>query len=89
MRSCGGVDSASYPFGKYRRQNTPAHSAFKGALFASISQNRLVMELRQATWSFALRTLALGRPGMVCDTGGHFGRLSDRSNHSDRKDDST
>ena len=60
-----------------------------GVLFASISQNRLVMELRQAAWSFALRTLALGWPGMVCDTGGHFDRLSDRSNHSDQKDDST
>ena len=41
-----GVDSASHPFRKYRWQNTPAHSAFRRASFASISQSRLVGALR-------------------------------------------
>ena len=37
---------ASYPFRKYRRQNIPSYSAFWRALFASVSQSRLVMALR-------------------------------------------
>ena len=65
LRGCGGVDSASYPLGKYRRQNTPAHSALRRALFASVSQSRLVMELRQAAWCFAQKTLSLAWPETV------------------------
>ena len=65
LRGCGGVDFASSPFRKHRRQNTPAHSAFRRALFASVSQNRLVMELRQAAWSFAQKTLSLAWPETV------------------------
>ena len=45
LRGCGGVDSASYPLGKHRRQNTPAHSALRRALFASVSQSRLLWNL--------------------------------------------
>ena len=42
------MNFASYPFRKYRRQNTPGYSAVRRVLFASISQNWLVMAL----WHF-------------------------------------
>ena len=70
LRGCGGGGSASYPSRRYRRQNTPAHSAFRRALFASVSQSRLVMDHRQEAYSFVKMAFALDWSEMFQEAGG-------------------